>query len=715
MKSLSRFDWVKSVVLLTIFSLLAQAVWWLTYYSSQGTTLNLISSRISAALTRDSSIWLILAGFLAGQLVINLIFFTGICYLTAALVCLFRLKNSTANNLNVALWLLAVSVVACANYNYFPNSIFSQHLITLPAALVKINLLLVGSFFIFLLILVFVNMGICFYHKKNILLHASALLFFAWAGYVYAAYYFVERPLPVASARNAKPNVIIIGLDALRPDYTSFYGNKTVHTPVIDRFLANATILPEAHTPLARTFPAWVSILTGYYPKHSHARNNLSAVSGLSFDTLAKHFQQNGYATLYATDDDAFSVIDKDYGFDRVIAPPAGIGSFFMYFMNDFPLSNLVVTTPFGKLLFPYNYANHATSLTYAPENFLHQLKTALRQRPAQPLFFAVHFNLSGWPFKWATAKINPDASNNELYKNAVEAVDQQLGELFEVLAENNLLQNTVVILLSDHGIGLGVPGDSVTSIPFYQGDKNKITLQSYHYNITVRDKQQHIIQGGIDTDAGYGGNILDEKSYHALLAFQGFGVNIGSAHAIKGYSSLLDIAPTVLALLNMTPLSQADGISLLPYFLHPQQQISSARSLFMETTLTSSFFDVKNIPLSKVLTEVENYYKVNPGKGTITMTESAEKIVNKSAQKAVLQNNWLLADIPPIRKYKLVAFTHVESYLTPPQFVLINLITGQWTTDVNTSFAQQSPLKQLAKSLMTFYGAELSYDFNSL
>src|SRR5204863_1260045 len=131
------------------------------------------------------------------------------------------------------------------------------------------------------------------------------------------------------------------------------------YTPHMDEFLNQATVFSESLTPLARTFPSWVSILTGAYPKNSNVRYNLS--DQITFDlkqTLPSILRDHGYKTIYAIDETRFSNINESYGFDQIVAPPTGFNDFLIGTINDFPLSNLLVNTILGKYLFPYSYAN---------------------------------------------------------------------------------------------------------------------------------------------------------------------------------------------------------------------------------------------------------------------------------------------------------------------------------------------------------------------
>src|SRR6185312_14377268 len=71
-----------------------------------------------------------------------------------------------------------------------------------------------------------------------------------------------------------KPHVIIIGIDSLRYDVASEKGPQS-QAPNVRGFLDGAVSFSDAMTPLARTFPAWVSILTGRAPHTTGAIVNL--------------------------------------------------------------------------------------------------------------------------------------------------------------------------------------------------------------------------------------------------------------------------------------------------------------------------------------------------------------------------------------------------------------------------------------------------------
>ena len=134
-----------------------------------------------------------------------------------------------------------------------------------------------------------------------------------------------------------QPHVIFIGLDSVRVDAVGRGGDGS-STPTLDRFLANSTVFSDAVTPLARTFPAWVSIVSGRHPHTTGAVMNLLPRELIDEgDTLPTMLRKAGYRTVYATDEVRFSNLDESYGFDEMIAPPIGSADFILGFFGDSP------------------------------------------------------------------------------------------------------------------------------------------------------------------------------------------------------------------------------------------------------------------------------------------------------------------------------------------------------------------------------------------
>ncbi len=616
----------------------------------------------------------------------------------------FKFSASLTYWSGIVWWVLACGDVLALNSYYFPHSFFA---IRAPNSLIISFLLISALLWLNAIVIAYFQF---FYHKH----YRKIGWLFLLLGVVGC---FAKLPFSGYTTHysSSEPNIILIGVDSVRPDFTGYFGHHA-HTPAIDLFLSNAVTFKEAYTPLGRTFPAWISILTAKYPKNSFARNNLPDPSKIiKNETLAKRLQQAGYHTIYASDEKRFSNITKDYGFDQLIGPSMGVNDFILGSLSDFPLTNLLTKLPFAATLFPYNYSNRAAAVTYDPEHFIPLLKNALANRPNKPLFLAVHLCLSHWPFTWARDH-NSNMSFANQYKNSVEGVDKQVGEMLSSLKQLGLLDNSIVVLLSDHGTGLGLPGDTLLDEKNYHGNKNQLKMVPIaRLSFAPIDSIDFKHDYARNTSYGQGTNLLSLQQSRVLLAFKRYGNAPFKSQEISAPVSLLDIAPTLLAALNMPPLKKIDGISLAASFHGHPQTPASHRILFFESGDYFSEIETDHIYIEKVIQREAGLYHINPHTGLLTMDEVAAQSINAAKQRAVLQGDWVLARYPASTIYKLMpANNHstgmmLKPVTLPPYFILANIRSGQWTVGLNTAFAQAAPINVLTRELRGFYGSDFS------
>jgi arylsulfatase A-like enzyme len=708
---------VKILVILTGLFVLAQILLlWVNAITSK-----FFDTAVSSSLTSQilhSKIFLFgLAQFIAGQLLLYIIFISIIWYLAISVGELFKLTGMTTYLYGILLFLVSIVGIFAANNYYAPHSFFANLVRSnlfnnhLSDSALKYCITLIGAFFFINGVFALINLIRSLQKQKNILRHSVVLLFILIIFSIFCMPQFSTTPYSVATTE--RPNIIIIGVDALRPDFLNFNHKNTVATPNIDNFLGSAIHFSEVYTPLPRTFPAWTSILTSTYPKHNLARGNNADLSDVILtETLPKKLQQAGYETIYSTDDTRFNNTNQSFGFDRIITPPMGLNDFLIGTINDFPLSNLIVTTPLGKLLFPYNYANHGAYITYRPSNFLQLLNDALQKRQQKPLFIAVHFTITHWPFYWFNDKQPFDRPEFSRYQAGIEAADKQIGNFLVALKNNRLLDHAVVILLSDHGMALGLRGERPITAPNYQGNPVNIkNIPIYRY-ATFPPLLDPTHLYGPDTSYGYGGDVLSLSQYHSVLGFQGYGTSLGLPHTVSGRVLLTDIAPTILDLLHLRPFDKTDGISLTPYFTSNTKIIP--RTLYLESSFTLEEIEKEGISVSKVLEKTVKLYRMDKNTGLLFLKKNAIDGMTKNKQLAVMQGNWLLAHYPTSERPRMV-FDPVTKNMTikevqqPARFVLVNLKTGAWTLELNTAFAHTAPLNSLFTALQGFYGSEIA------
>lgn len=617
------------------------------------------------------------------QLCIHL-FYCLLVWISVELISYFLSVSSQKKIiLGISVWLLGLITILSANQYFFPNSKFSEltSVFLVNSTIVKYIFL---SLFTCVCILLFISlMGLI----KWLAQRSVRLISFLTVVMVVTGLAFNQpNSHPTMSAATiARPNIILVGVDSLRPDHLSYFGSKQT-TPFFDSFLQKASVFNHAITPLARTFPSWSSILTGQYPREIHIRSNLAQENKLHLiNTLPTILKSHGYETVYATDETRFSNIDKNFGFERVITPPIGLNDFLIGNLNDFPFSNLLINTRIGKWLFPYNYANRPASFAYEPNTFLHLLSPILSEQKTKPLFLAVHFCLPHFPYLWASLAEN-DFPPQARYAESVKRVDQQIHDFFILLKQNHLLDHAIVVLLSDHGEALELPGDRVTEANLFVSSQHPKASVPLFYPPSLDDE-------AINQSVGHGTDVLGLTQYHTVLAFRFYGTTHYQPRMISDRVSLLDIKSTLLELIHL-PASVSSGVSLVKRIKDPQTSLEP-RHIFIESDFSPESIRTVYPDARKVLLEGIDLFQINPKTTRLTLkTEMAHKII-RSKQYADMYGEWILALYPQNINVRMP--------------ILINLRSGKWTNELQSPFAQQSPAKLMLANLRAFYGEEIS------
>lgn len=449
---------------------------------------------------------------------------------------------------------------------------------------------------------------------------------------------YLSKEFHPSQFRNAKrPNIILFGIDSLRHDRVGLIKNENKTLPNIDQFIKESVFFETAYTPLARTFCAWTSILTGTYPTKHGARFNLISKETLDPDirNLAQMYQTVGYDTVYATDEKRFSNIDTSYGFNKVIGPPIGAADFLLGSLNDFPLPNLISNTIAGKILFPYTYANRAAEQTYRTETFVDLVNDDLPDRSDSPLFLAVHLCLPHFPYKWSVPyarEIEDEyipAEDN--YANALKAADSQFSSIMKVFEKKGYLENAIVVLLSDHGES-------------FESDKALF--------VNREGKKAGIFRS---RTYGHGTNVISRQQHQVILAFKGFGIEGFQPGVIPQPAGLIDIAPT---LLHFSPvpsanLRQFDGISLHPW-VENRSAALRPRSFFVESGFSVPAILSNSPDLSAAFKQGAKFYTVSDS-GYVTIKPNSLDLLLSKKQFGMYTGSRTYAVIPDIREGRKV------------------------------------------------------------
>lgn len=430
-------------------------------------------------------------------------------------------------------------------------------------------------------------------------------------------------PSPAAVAGRA-PHIVIIGVDSLRDDLTESQSNAIV-TPHIDAYLGAAHRFSDAISPLARTYGSWVSILTGRHPVSTNARVNLMqrrlVHEGVALpDALRSH----GYQAVYATDEVRFANIDESFGFDRLITPPIGAADFLLGYAGDMPLVNLVAASRAGRLLFPSNHANRAAHVTYRPDDYIERLADELIVDG--PTLITIHLTLAHWPYSWAGMPTpSTPQEYRPAYRHAIEEVDRQFDAVMRLLEDKGVLENAIVVLLSDHGEALGGETDSMLR---KTGTSREIW----------------------DSLFGHGTSVMSPHQYGVLLAMRAYGrATLPGSIAIHDWPvSLEDVRPTLEQYVTGEAPADVDGISLLPYLEDPSRALALAsRIRFTETDFNTPNTLAGRYEASGLIDEAAVYYELDRESGWVQFRENRLPELMAQKQRAAMSSNTLLAAIP--------------------------------------------------------------------
>ena len=461
------------------------------------------------------------------------------------------------------------------------------------------------------------------------------------------------------STRAEQKNVILIGIDSVSWHHLE---SNLGALPNISRILKDGYMWTDVVTPLARTFPAWNSVLTGTYPSTHGALYNLMPGDRVLKDNLANHFKSKGYTTIYAQDERRFNNIDESYGFDYVVGPKVGAADFILPMFSDHPISNVLYRFSLGQRLFPYLALNRVAEYTYHPSLFVDSISEQLTEA-SSPLFLATHLCMTHFPYAWATSKEMPGGLAAE-HEAALRAVDNQVGGLVGMLKKSHVLDNALLVLFSDHGESI-VGGNN----EFYS-DIEKFVGKKQEFHSFVEYKL-------FSTTTGHGYMLNSKSQYGSFVVFKEFPVSGDLVGRSASRISLVSIAPTILDLLSNEAIGE--GVSLLNHMKNGAAL--SAGPVYSETGLfLSAIMDPENVDVGEVLNMANRSYEVLEN-GKVQLTDSAVRTLLNVKEYAVFYQEWLLMN---------VQVDHQNSY------VLANMNTGEWTYDWESALAKSAPVDKL-------------------
>jgi len=244
-------------------------------------------------------------------------------------------------------------------------------------------------------------------------------------------------------AAAAQTPVILISIDTLRADRVAAYGGRHVATPGIDSFAEGGSLFTAAESQVPLTLPSHTSLLTSTYPFQNGVEENAELVPA-NLVTLARVLHDHGYQTA-AFIGSVFleRQLGLDQGFDSYDSP-FGFEAFS-------PLSGEIFFVRAQRNRFAVRDRRDGHLVTRAAEAWLNDKR-------GQPVFAFVHlFDLHS-PYELPPSFQRPPGVSD--YDAQLVYVDQIVASFRQALMRSGWWDRSLVILVSDHGEGLGDHGE---------------------------------------------------------------------------------------------------------------------------------------------------------------------------------------------------------------------------------------------------------------
>ena len=236
-------------------------------------------------------------------------------------------------------------------------------------------------------------------------------------------------------------NVLLITVDALRPDHMSVYGYEKDTTPHLKAFAKEAVVFDNAFATSAWTMPGVVSMFTGYYPS-VHAQSGRFSFYDREMTSALRVLAARGYEIFgYHIKGPSH----EDFGFQRKVGN-----------LENFVEARRDSERPF----FAWAHIK-TTHLPYKPAwekaKQFGATGTSSEGIEAVKNYWVIlrhpsRVNVSIRHPGQVTFTDGDVAEVRSLYDGEVAEVDEQLNTVLTKMRESGLLERTVVVISADHG-----------------------------------------------------------------------------------------------------------------------------------------------------------------------------------------------------------------------------------------------------------------------
>ncbi|HEX5734372.1 MAG TPA: sulfatase [Blastocatellia bacterium] len=232
-------------------------------------------------------------------------------------------------------------------------------------------------------------------------------------------------------------NVVFIFIDALRPDHLGAYGYQRSTSPNIDRLASRSTVFENAYAPSPNTFESLPKFMqSSYWDGH--------------FKTWTEVLEENGYNNLLF---------------------PRRITTLRRYVKG-----------------MKEAYRGRARTFDYTIDRAI----TMLSEQPSDSPFCAFLYSTDPHRPYIKHERFNFGNSLVDLYDGEIAFTDFHLGRLFDWMSQSGRLDDTVIVIMADHGESLGERGMYKHSAVLYN-DQIRIPMIIHVPGVAPRRVSTHV------------------------------------------------------------------------------------------------------------------------------------------------------------------------------------------------------------------------------
>ncbi len=241
---------------------------------------------------------------------------------------------------------------------------------------------------------------------------------------------------PAGWRGHAAGPIVLISIDTLRADHLPAYGYTKGHTPVIDALARDAVLFEHAYAHSPQTLPAHVAVLSGELPFETGVRDNMGFTVRPGQRFLQGMLGARGYRT-------------GGFVSSYVLRSQTGIGQGFETFDSKLPP------------------ASPEASVAQVQRDGSITVDAAMRWldgiAPDRRFFLFVHLYEPHTPYT-PPARFAAYAP----YDGEIAYADELVGRVIDRLKRDGLYDDATIVLLSDHGEGLGDHGEQEHGLFLY-------------------------------------------------------------------------------------------------------------------------------------------------------------------------------------------------------------------------------------------------------